>query len=234
MKLCNETLEILKNYSEINMNLVIKSGKTIKCVSPSSDIMSVYNGEDVFDKSVSIYDMKRFLGVLSVFEEPDLVLSDKSVTIKGENRQVTYIYSEESLLSTVNTSVLSRIEALEYDNAEFILSDHNLSEINKVAKTLNLHDLSVIGDGEKVQIKLLDAKNPTSDNFNIDLNEECADIFSLNFKLERFKLWKGDYDVGVGIAISAKTQKKTYIARFKHSKVDITYYIALESNSTFE
>ncbi len=64
MKLSEDTLNVLKNFSTINPSLLIKPGKTISTVSPNKTIMAVANTEEHFNSIGGIYEVSRFLGVL--------------------------------------------------------------------------------------------------------------------------------------------------------------------------
>ena len=69
-----------------------------------------------------------------------------------------------------------------------------------------------------------DKKNDTSNEFAIIVGETDS-IFSFNFKIENIKIIPGAYDV----VISSKL-----LSRFVNNKLNLTYYIALEPDSTFE
>ena len=78
------------------------------------------------------------------------------------------------------------------------------------------------GDGV-VKILVRDKKNDTSNDFSIIVGD-TSDVFSFNFKVENIKILPGTYDVVV-------SQK--LISRFSSKNHDLTYYIALEPDSTF-
>ena len=83
--------------------------------------------------------------------------------------------------------------------------------------------MSVVGDSNGVKIVVRDKKNETSNDFSITVGE-TSDIFSFNFKVENIKILPGTYEVVV-------SQK--LLSRFTSKNHDLTYYIALEPDSTF-
>ena len=87
-----------------------------------------------------------------------------------------------------------------------------------------LADLSVVGGEGVVKVLVRDKKNETSNDFSIIVGETDA-TFSFNFKVENIKILPGNYDVVV-------SQK--LLSRFTSKNQDLTYYIALEPDSTFE
>ena len=86
-----------------------------------------------------------------------------------------------------------------------------------------LPDLSAVGEDGVVKLVVRDKKNETSNDFSVVVGEtECE--FSFNFKVENIKIIPGSYDVVVS---------KKLLSRFKSTQYDLTYYIALEPDSTF-
>ena len=84
-------------------------------------------------------------------------------------------------------------------------------------------DLAVVGDNGVVQLVVRDKKNDTSNDFSIVVGE-TDNKFSFNFKVENIKILPGTYNV----VISQKL-----LSRFVNENYNLTYYIALEPDSTF-
>ena len=68
-----------------------------------------------------------------------------------------------------------------------------------------------------------DKKNETSNIFSIIVGE-TESVFAFNFKVENIKILPGTYDVVV-------SQK--LLSRFTSKNHNLTYFIALEPDSTF-
>ena len=66
MKISDTTKEILKNFSEINPNLMITPGKEIKTISTMKNILATAGVEEDFPQDIAIYDLSEFLGMLSL------------------------------------------------------------------------------------------------------------------------------------------------------------------------
>ena len=109
------------------------------------------------------------------------------------------------------------------EDVTFDLSTEQLDKLLKAAAIYQLSDLSVIGENGVVNILVRDKKNDTSNNFAVTVGETDA-TFSFNFKVENIKILPGTYDVVV-------SQK--LLSRFTAKNYDLTYYIALEPDSTF-
>lgn len=46
----NDTLEVLKNFSSINSNILVKEGNTLTTISPVKNVMAMANVTEAFDQ----------------------------------------------------------------------------------------------------------------------------------------------------------------------------------------
>ena len=65
MKLNQNTQNILKNFSEINTNILIKPGKQLNTISTMRNIFAKADIDEEFDTEFGIYDLNEFLEVVS-------------------------------------------------------------------------------------------------------------------------------------------------------------------------
>ena len=84
-------------------------------------------------------------------------------------------------------------------------------------------DISAVGVAGVIKLVVRDKKNDTSNNHEIVVGETDSE-FVFNFKVENIKVLPGTYEVVV-------SQK--LLSRFTSKNHDLTYYIALEPDSTF-
>ena len=84
--------------------------------------------------------------------------------------------------------------------------------------------MAVIGENGVVKLVVRDKKNDTSNDYAVVVGETEGN-FVFNFKVENIKLIPGSYDVVV-------SQK--LLSKFTCREHDLTYYIALEPDSTYE
>ena len=81
MILSKETIAILKNYSTNNQNIVFHPGNKISTISTEGNLVAYAEIKEEFPVKFGIYDLSEFLGLISLFENPDLEFSDKYVII---------------------------------------------------------------------------------------------------------------------------------------------------------
>ena len=221
MKLNTNTLNILKNFSEINTNILIKPGSELSTISTMRNIFAKATITESFESEFAIYDLNEFLSVVSSLNKPDLSLQDKFMTIAsdGSKSKAKYFYSDPSVI-VAPTKEVNMPEA----DVTFSLSESNLSELKKMAAILKTPDLALVGEkGGNTILKVCDKKNDTANNFDIIVGENATADYTFYFKVENMKMLSGDYDVSV----SSKS-----ISHFKNTKFPIEYWIALEPDST--
>ena len=103
MKISNKTLDILKNFSEINQSIVIKPGNIIKTVNPLKNILAKAEVAENFVNEFAIYNINEFIGYLSELNEPDLTFNEKYFTVstkedKGNIYPPKYKYADPTFI----------------------------------------------------------------------------------------------------------------------------------------
>ena len=219
MKLSKETQAILKNFASINPNVMLKPGNKLSTVSVQKNIMADSGIVESFDTTFGIYDISEFLGAVSLFSDPDLTFNDKYVTISEGNNSIKYFSAAENVL-TVPTKEIKFPDA----DIEFELTDSMLDMINRTASVLKAQDLALIGDGSKIIIRVGDKKVDSSNVYEVEVGSTST-TFKVYLKIGLLKLVHGDYTVSI-------SHKK--ISRFKHKTKDTVYFLAVESDSSFE
>ena len=218
MKLSNGTINVLKNFSTINQNLVIKEGSDISTMSAMKNIVAKAKVEEDFTKEFAIYDLNEFLSALSLFGSPDLDFQDDYVVIteEGSAKSLKYWYSDPSVVTTPTKDITMPSNEVKFD-----FSSDSLAEITKAASVIGAPDMVL----EKGKLRVTDKKNTTANDYATELDVPDSDVdYKFWFKVENLKLLPGSYSVEV----SSKN-----ISRFSNSNVDIEYFIALEPESSY-
>jgi len=220
-KISKQTLTILKNFTSINSNLLVKPGNKIVTVAPAKNVMAEANVSETFDVEFGIWDMNKFLGTVSLFKDPEFAFNDKHVIISGNNSSsVTYYYSEPKLL-TVPTKSINMPDAV----VEFDLTETIFDEIVRASSVLQLPHLSITGDGNKLIGVVCDKNDPTCNKFSVELGKNTSDAdFEFDFRIENLKFLPGEYQVKIA---------KSTISQFSHKDISLKYWVALESTSSY-
>jgi len=222
MKLSDSTLSILRNFAGINNSILVKRGNRLRTISVAKNILAEANLGEEFPSDFALYDLNQFLNVNnSLFRNPELDFTDNGYVVisEGKSKQ-TFFFADPNVIVTPPDKDIT----LPTEDVCFELSTEQLDKLLKAAAINQLPDFSAIGRNGKVTLVVRDKKNDTSNNFNIVVGETDSE-FTFNFKVENIKILPGTYDVVV-------SQK--LLSRFTSKNHDLTYYIALEPDSTFE
>ena len=220
MKLSDKTLSFLKNFSTINQSILFKQGTRLRTISVMKNILAEATIEEELPKDFGIYDLNQFLNGLSLHNNPDLdFVNDGHVVIKEGRMRSKYFFADPNVIITPPDKPIS----LPSEDVTFDLSTEQLDKLLKAAAIYQLPDLAVVGANGVVKVLVRDKKNNTSNSFDITVGETDK-VFSFNFKVENIKILPGTYDVSVSSKL---------LSRFTSKGQDLTYYIALEPDSTF-
>lgn len=222
MKLSNDTLAILRNFSAINHNLVVNEGNTLSTISEKRNIMASASVTETFDTQFGIYDLNEFLSAVSLVEDPSLEFTEETIRMTGSNgSNVLYRTSVPSVLSHPQKSVNMPSTEL-----TITLNKEMIDRLRKAGSVLGHDVVSFRGDNGKITACVINVSNPSSNTYEvvIDENNDCTDTFDFQFLIENFKLLPGDYEIN----ISSKL-----ISHWKSLSNPVEYWIALEKNSTY-
>ena len=225
MKLSDKTLSLLKNFSTINQSILFKQGNKLRTISVMKNILAETTIDEELPRDFGIYDLGQFLNGLSLHNSPELDFNeDTYVVIKEGRSRSKYFFADPQVIVTPPEKEMT----LPSEDVTFDLSTDQLDKLLKAAAIYQLPDLAVVGGNGVVKIVVRDKKNDTSNDFAITVGETsnyfCKN-FSFNFKVENIKILPGNYEV----VVSSKL-----LSRFRSKNQDLTYYIALEPDSTFE
>jgi hypothetical protein len=220
MKLSDKTVNILKNFSSINQSILFKEGNKLRTISVMKNILAEAEIDEDIPRDFGIYDLNQFLNGLNLHSSPDLDFDNEGyVVIKEGRSRSKYFFADKNVIVTPPDKDIT----LPSEDVTFDLDTQQLDKLLKAAAVYQVPDLSVVGENGVVKVVVRDKKNDTSNNFQIVVGETTSEFF-FNFKVENIKIIPGTYEVTVSQKLLAKFSNKNY---------DLTYYIALEPDSTF-
>ena len=220
MKISKNTFEVLKNFSEINENLLIKSGNTLETISVMKNVLATAKVEETFDKEFAIYDLNSFLSVLLLYEAPDVTLFDDYLTVSQGKAVSKFWYADPSLVVSPTKGI-----TMPSSEVKVRITQSTYSDLLKASNIMQLSDIGLISDGDTINLIATDKKNQTSNQFNVEVAEGTGSKFSMYFKRDNLRMIPGEYDLIVS---------KKNISHWINANKNLQYWIALEVDSTFE
>lgn len=221
MNLSTDTLSILKNFSEINNNILFKPGNKLNTISAMKNILAEATVSEKFETEFGIYDLTEFLRAVELFDKPAIKVNGANyATISDEKMKqaIKYFFADKSVLVAPSKGI-----TMPDKTVAFTLKKEDFAKVQKAATTLNLPDIAVKGNGKTISFVATDKKNKSSNDYSINIGETDK-TFTAYFKAENFKIISDDYDVAIS---------KAKISHFINRSKPVQYWIALEPDSEF-
>jgi len=221
MKISDNTISILRNFSDINANILFTPGQTLSTMSTMKNIMAKADVEEQFETEFGVYDLPEFLRALDSFQQPVLKFNG-SANLKIQDEKSTlsarYAFADKSTLRYPSKQI-----SMPDKTVTFTLNNSDYESVKKLYTNLSLPDIAFKGEKGKIKLVALDKKNSNSNESSVTVGDTDLE-FTAYVKAENMKIIPGDYDVALS---------KAKIAHFINKKVKVQYWIALEADSTF-
>ena len=147
MKISEDTMTVLKNFSSINSNLVIFPGNELKTVAPNLGIISIATVSENFSEKVNIFDLSQFLNVCSMMKDPDFDFKDTHVIISSGKSKVKYRYAAPELMTTLENNLKRNMKPLTFE-FNFELTPEMITGIMKSRSALMVSNMSIRSVGD--------------------------------------------------------------------------------------
>ena len=192
MKLSESTINILKSFAVINTGIEFKLGNILQTISPQKSIMAKAEIEDTLPAHGCFYELNRFLGVLSLFDQPQLDFNEKYVTIRDAKRSVNYTFADPQMIVTPPAK---EIQIPNFD-VEVDIKWADISNALRAANVMSLPEIAISSEGSTINLEAISSKNPTADKYTTTIdNNSSGKVFRAVFKLENMKMMNFDYKV---------------------------------------
>ena len=222
MEICANTVNVLKNFSAINGNIVIKPGNKLMTISEAKNILAEATVPEEFMSQVGIYDLTEFLNVLGLVDNPKVRFEENYMNIGGQTGRelVKYYYADTDMLTTPTKP----IEMPEAD-VWFTLDENTLMGLKRAASVFGHGQLAIEPNNGSVKLSVVDPDNATANEYSVDVDGGYNnDSFKFILNITNLKMVPDTYEV----KISSKL-----ISQFTNEGEDLTYWVALEKSSKY-
>lgn len=220
MKLSPFTKAVLNNFSTINNSMVFNEGNEIRVMPENKTILAEAIVTDSFPQTFGIYDVRQLMGVESLAKDPDLLFKEKYMEVKDGKNTLKYFFTDPSRIVTPTKRI-----TITSSEATFELPVATIKSLHKTSQVLSVEDLLITKQEGELELTVLDKSNPTSHSCSFEVEGKSSGGFKVYLKIPNLKLIEDDYTV----ALSSKG-----VALFTTKSNPVKYYIAIESDSSFE
>lgn len=221
MKLSNNTIAILNNFSKINDNIYIRKGNILRTISEAGDVSASAEIEETFENQFAIYELTQFLRGFRLYDNPELeIFEDRGYAlIRQGTHTLKYFLTDPELV----TAPENRDIRLPSQDVCFQMRAEHFDKLMKASNVFGLSDFTVLGENGQITLQVRKKADPTSNQASIIVGETDEE-FELNFDKNNLLMIEGSYDVVIS---------KEMIAQFKNQNFNLTYFVGLSSDSSF-
>ena len=220
MEISAATVNVLKNFSGINGNIVIRPGNKIMTISEAKNILAEAEVAETFDSIVGIYDLTEFLNMLGLVDTPRVRFEDSFMNINGQSGRelIKYYYADTEML-TSPTKPITMPDA----DVWFDLDVSTLNALKRAASIFGHGQMIIESDDGAIRLSVSDPENSTANTYSVIVDGGYTqDTFKYIINIHNLKMISNDYQV----KISSKL-----ISEFTSSDGNLKYWVALEKSS---
>lgn len=216
MKLSNETIDILNNFSAINDSLYFREGSKLRTVSPMKNIYAEAEVKETFEMDFGIYSLKLFLSIINALDNPSLTFHENHVVISDDKFSIQYLYASENMIVTPPKGAPKGSGAL----VEFNIEMQDWKSFKRALNVVGSPDIVVEATDDNVTLKGLNTKNSGDNVLNMNIsNANVKENCKVHFLCNNMVMMDKDYSIEVHENIA------------KFSTIDnLLYVIAAEDN----
>lgn len=240
MKITPQTIEVLNNFANINPNLLLKNSNEIRTIDAHKSIVGVATIEEPWPEAADgkgIYDLKEFLSVYSLIDDPDTEFSDKHITIKNNRQRMTYYLAAPGIAnkSYPHSDFNKFVNGLPQTDLSFKLTADMINHIRKVAGTIDVDHFQFSNINNKSQIVICDHGGSRQDSYTIDFPESSlkfVDDYEVTYKIKTLNMMVvDDYDVNIHVYTQENKGESWPVTEFTAANYPIKYVTMPDTGS---
>ena len=227
MKLSSESISILKNFSLLQTSVLFREGNIQRAISTARNVFVEAEFEEVFPMECAIFELPKFLSILSLFDEPELDFNSQYVEISSaKSSNITrffYLRNPDKLM------IVPPDKSLSFDREidKFTLDQDSLLKLNKAALIMSVPDFVIESDSNERTIKTCFNRNKSSNVFTVKQENSGGSKYTVVLNNENLKLIPSDYNVTVGF-LNDKSGVERGIVKFESLNGKLKYSVASE------
>lgn len=217
LKFTKAFVEILKNFSTINPQMHFVEGFEQSVISAAGSVFASTKSDVEVETAFSIFSLPKLLSILSLYDNPEVVVSDRFLKISTEGKTNVCNYQltkPEFIKFEKNPAKYAKMT----NDVSFGLKYEDYSSTMKLANILKSDYITFRGNGTKIYLEVVNA-NENGDSAATLIGETEA-VFKIVVPRELLNLIDADYAVGVSKkgAISFKSDRISYYFAYNKDK----------------
>lgn len=160
-KFSTQTIAIMKHFNHIHPTMFFREGSELRSHN-TQNLMGIAQIEETIPKEFRIYDLAKFMGILSAFGDPTIKFNDTYLTISNSNeKKYDYRFANPNTVFEPSEGEVDMENPLE----PFNLTKKNLQELIKVISISGHPEAAFVGENGKLSIQSFHPKDATVDTY---------------------------------------------------------------------
>lgn len=193
MKISQNTIDVLKNFSSINTNFMVRKGNVLATKATGGTVFARATVGEDFPREFGIYDLNSFLALVSLMDDTDIVFNDDSLTLGNDDSQFNYYYADANIIVAPPSGQSIPVDDVVFN---FRLSRKQLDMILRAAAITSAPSVSIVSSEGKVRLVVGDPETPNSNAYRLVVGDSDKE-FTAQMKCEQLKMVLNDYNVSV-------------------------------------
>ena len=195
MILSKETITVLQNFQQINPSIVLRPGNEIATQSVSEAIAARASVPDTFPRTIPIYDLSKFLGILSLDKEHDSEIEflENKLIIKQGSSIVHYAYAHEDQI--ISPPVGKSIKVRD-PTVSFVMTQPVWARLAQAMRVMGFSEFAFVGENDELSIQALSTMSSESDTYSTTIGETDK-TFKAVIEAHNMRIISGDYNVSI-------------------------------------
>jgi len=194
MKITKDFINIIKNFSFINQNMLFVPGNKQSIISPTGSMFAQATIDIEVETQFAIFSLSKFINIISLFEEPEIKINDKTLTISSDiYKKCEYQLTNSEFIKYEKNP--DKYDKMQKDFSGIQLQYSHLSDMIKMADILECEFIVFEGKNNNRFLSIMNSNN-NGDTAEICIGEGEGD-FKAVLPRNMINLLKKDYEINI-------------------------------------
>ncbi len=219
MKFSDNTQNVLKNLSNLNMGLILRQDAPTYSKKTTREVLAEWKPVEDFPFDFAIADLNAFLSTVSMFKESEIEFENDYIEISQGNSTVKYGYSNEIVVDAPADEDIQATKDITDDlEVSFVLTNETLVSLHKASSVMKLDTVTFTASAGELIVVVSDSEKVTTNKFTVNLGAINSE-FTFVMPTERLKsVINASYEVCVD----------TRLIKLYSEPLSLTYWLSLD------
>ena len=206
-KVNEKMMAVLKNFSQINVQVCIEADK-VEVINGSFSVIGSYKFDEPLPitKELGIYELNEFIAVMSAYKNPDITEHDKFIVISEGSSKMKYWINAKSMLPKIliqnkytPADIRERLDSVGCE-LEFVLPAERLNMLMKMASLIKAEWIFFESVDGKIRITIGDALESSHNTWEMEIDSDIKSntlTKPMKCNMGEFRVMSSDYNVRI-------------------------------------